>query len=220
MKTIRTPFFLAFFLIMVYPMHTSWAETVYSLGTSDVPILATPNTQGTVLKTLVPGTPVEIKQSDRWVLVEYQDESGRSRRGWVDAILLGHNPPEEIWVKQLEEESIELKTRALTLEGERNMLLEREKDLSEQVARLQSDYEQLKTGASEYFELKEEHDASLLALTELEAKLDAMTRENQNLKISQRIKWFTTGAIVFMVGWFIGWLNGKRRKKQKSSYFF
>ncbi len=222
MKKTYTPLFSAFLLIIitVCPMHTSWAETVYSLGTTDVPILATPNTQGNVLKILSPGTPVEIKQSDRWVLVEYQDESGRSRRGWVDAILLGHNPPEKVWIKQLEDENIGLKTSLQTMEDEHNELRQKEKELSETLARLESDYEQLKTGATEYLELKEEHEASLSALEDMEAALDALTQENHNLKISQRIKWFAAGGIVFMVGWLIGWLNGRRRKKQKSSYFF
>lgn len=220
MKKTCIPLLLAFSFITVCPMHTSWAETVYSLGTNDVPVLATPNTQGTVLINLSPGTPVEIKQSNRWVLVQFLDDSGNSRRGWVDAILLGHNPPEAIWIKQLEEDSIGLKTSLQMLKDERNALLQGEKDLSEKVSRLEIDYEQLKTGATEYLQLKEEHDASLLALEDLGAELDALTQENQNLKISQRIKWFAAGGVVFMVGWFIGWLNGRRRKKQKSSYFF
>jgi SH3 domain protein len=47
-----------------------------------------------------------------------------------------------------------------------------------------------------------------------------MIQENENLKVSQRVQWFVAGAMVLLLGWFIGWATGRRQKKRKASYYY
>ncbi len=210
----------AMFLIMFCHIHASRAETVYSIGSGDVPVRATPNPKGKVLSSISPGVPVQIQQSNRWVLVEFSDGSGNSRKGWVDAIFLGPKPPEGMLVKQLEADNQSLKASLEGLEKEREELLNKEKALTEKLASIESSYEDLKIGSSNYLQLKEEHEATMASLEKLKEDFEILSQENQSLKVSQRIKWFGAGGVVLLLGWFIGWVNGRHQRKKRSSYFF
>jgi SH3 domain protein len=53
-------------------------------------------------------------------------------------------------------------------------------------------------------------------LTELRNKLAALTDENQELQDHEKILWFLTGAGVFIVGWLLGLISGKARKRKPS----
>ncbi len=219
MKKTGIAFLTAISLIMFSHVHASWAETVYNISSGDVPIRSTPEATGNVFGSISPGDPVEIRQANRWVLIEFQDDSGNSRRGWVDSILLGPRPPEGILVKQLEEENTSLKATLSSLQSERSDLVETEKLLTEKLATMESDYEELKSGAADYLQLKGEHETTLVALAQLQEDFETLSQENESLKISQRIKWFGAGGLVLLVGWFMGWLNGRHQKRKKSTYF-
>ncbi len=219
MKKMGIAFLTAIFLITLGHVHASWAETAYNISSGNVPIRATPEATGSAFGSISPGAPVEIRQANRWVLIEFKDDSGNSRRGWVDAILLGPRPPEGILVQQLEEENAGLKATLTSLQSERNDLVETEQLLTERLSTMEKSYEELKSGATEYLQLREEHDATLLALASLQEDFETLSQENQSLRISQRIKWFGAGGIVLLVGWFIGWINGRQQKRKKSMYF-
>ena len=53
-------------------------------------------------------------------------------------------------------------------------------------------------------------------LTELRNKLAAVTQENQELRDHEKIIWFLTGGGVFLVGWLLGLISGKARKRKPS----
>ena len=93
------------------------------------------------------------------------------------------------------------------------------KKTSQALKDLQSKYESLKQGASEYLNLKEEYDVTRTKLETIQKTAKTLTSENERLKSSQRNKWFATGAAVLLIGLFIGLILGKREKKRKSLYY-
>jgi len=53
-------------------------------------------------------------------------------------------------------------------------------------------------------------------IEELKNKLAAATKENQELRENERTKWFLAGGGVFIVGWLLGLISGKARRRKPS----
>lgn len=53
-------------------------------------------------------------------------------------------------------------------------------------------------------------------LTELREKLAVISQENQDLRDHEKIIWFLAGGGVFLVGWLLGLISGKGRKRKPS----
>lgn len=53
-------------------------------------------------------------------------------------------------------------------------------------------------------------------IEELKNKLAAVTKENEELRQDEQIKWFLAGGGVLVVGWILGLISGKTRKRKPS----
>lgn len=56
----------------------------------------------------------------------------------------------------------------------------------------------------------------LREIEELKNKLAAVTKENEELRQDEQIKWFLAGGGVLVVGWILGLISGKTRKRKPS----
>jgi SH3 domain protein len=192
---------------------TSLAETIYVKSSEEAPLRSGPSTRNKILAKLPPGAAVEILKKDEWTRVRFNEPEGKVREGWVESRYL----VEEL-ARELENENSALKEQFSASEKEKAELSQKEKLLADKLAKLEAEYENLKSGSANYVKIRDEYDTTKMALTSAEEKVERLVEENQNLRFSQNVKWFAAGATVLLGGWFIGWIMGRQQKKRRRSY--
>lgn len=204
---------------MVLCARPSWAVKGYITDPKEAPVRSSPGSQKKVLAVLPSGTAVEVMKTNEWTRVKFTAPSGESREGWVRTWSLGLRPPVETFTKELESENSSLVEKLADTEKQRVDLSQREKELTDKVKKLESDYEALKSGSVNYVKLKEEFDSTKTNLSTTQESVQALMKENQNLRLSQGIKWFGAGAGVLAFGLYLGWAFGRHQKKRRSNYY-
>jgi SH3 domain protein len=197
----------------------SWAETVYVNDTHEIAMRSGPSVQNRVVRMLSPGAPLELLGSKNdWSRIRLPEGSGNVREGWVLTRFLSTVSPEALQQKGMEQENATLKEIVETLEREKSENVKLQKELQEKIANLESSYESLKAGSSNYLKFKEEFDATKAALAAAQDNYQNLLQENENLRLSQKIKWFAAGAVVLVSGWALGLLTGRLQRKRRTTY--
>ncbi len=197
---------------------STWAAKAYISEPKDAPLRAGPGQNYKVLATIPSGSALEVLKSAEWIQVRFTGPNGETKDGWVLNSSIGAYPPENILVRQLQSENAEANEKLALLEKEKTDHIQKEKDLTEKLRKLEIAHETLKSGSTNYLKLKEENDAVKSALTSAEENIQSLIQENEDLKFSARIKWFIAGAIVLLFGWFLGWLTSNSQKKRRHYY--
>lgn len=215
-------FFALVFLSMIYFSLPCWAAYVTD-SCETTALRSGPGNQYKILEMLTSGESVDIlNRAKEWTLVQ----TSKGKRGWVLSRFLMNREPWELQVKKLEQENQMLREKQANFDKEWERLSLREKELADNLTtvaqtkeKLQDDYEELKRGSADYLNLKEQYDAVKTALSAALEKSENLERENKELRSSQDIKWFATGAVVLLGGWLSGLLMGRSRKKQRQSLY-
>ncbi len=153
-----------------------------------------------------------------WSKVRLPDGPEDLRVGWVLSKYITTQSPEETQAKGLEMENASLKEAIKGMEREKAELAKREKELLDRIAKLEANYEALKSGSANYLKFKEEFDQTKAALASVQSNNQALLQENENLKLSQNIRWFLFGALVLSGGWWIGFITGRLQRKRRPQY--
>ena len=171
--------------------HTSWAAKGYVTDSFRISLRRGPSTENKILKFLPTGYPVEIlKTEEGWSLVHSLADEQENIKGWVLSRYLIIRLPWENQAKLLLQENAVLKKELARLEGDRD--------------------ETLKQEADKYVKLKTVHDSS-------QKTIQMLTKENENLRFSQKNRLFLSGALVLLCGLISGMLVGRQQKKQRLS---
>ena len=196
------------------------AAKVYTTDTQEVPLRLTPNSAGKSILMIPPASALELMNSRTWVRVRYTKPGGEARDGWVQLGYLSARPPDSAIARELGSENDSLKERLDALDQEKTGLSQREKELTEKLTKLNAAYEELKGGSGNYLKLKGEYDSAKTSLAGAQENIQSLLQENENLKLSQRLRGFLAGAGVLFCGLFLGWWTGRRQKKKKGSYYY
>jgi SH3 domain protein len=161
------------------------------------------------------GTDVDVSKTyNEWSRVRFSDTNGDVKEGWVQTRFL-----EDAQAKELAAENASLRDRMNDLDSEKARLSQREKELTDKLAKVQNDFDTLKAGSANYLQLKEQYESLRSTLASLQENMKKLAQENENLKLSQGIKWFAAGAAVLVVGWSLGWIMARQRSRKRASYF-
>jgi len=225
MKKFRFIFFMTFGLCLMGQL--SWADRAYVTDSFKITLRTGPSSENKVIAMPNSGEAVEVMDSrENWAHVRLLDRGQGTVEGWVLSRYLINRLPWELQVTNLKAENERMKDQLASIQSAEGEATERGQKLagelkktSEALKDLQSKYESLKQGASEYLNLKEEYDVTRTKLETIQKTAKTLTSENARLKSSQRNKWFATGAAVLLIGLFIGLILGKREKKRKSLYY-
>ncbi|NQT71024.1 MAG: TIGR04211 family SH3 domain-containing protein [Desulfobacteraceae bacterium] len=171
--------------------HTSWAAKGYVTDSFRISLRRGPSIENKILKFLPSGYPVEIlKTEEGWSLVHSLADDQENLKGWVLSRYLIIRPPWENQAKLLLQENAVLKEKLAHLEGERDVALKQEAD--------------------KHVKLKTNHESS-------QETIQMLTKENENLRFSQKNRLFLSGALVLLCGLISGMLVGRQQKKQRLS---
>jgi SH3 domain protein len=225
MKKLRFILFITLGLCLMGQL--SWADRAYVTDSFKITLRTGPSSENKVIAMPTSGEAVEVMDSrDNWAHVRLLDRGQGTVEGWVLSRYLIDRLPWELQTTNLKAENDRIKDKLTSIQSEQGDATQREQRLtgefkktSEALKNLQSKYESLKQGASEYLNLKEEYDTTKTKLETIQKTAKTLTTENERLKSSQRNRWFATGAAVLLIGLFIGLVLGKREKKRKSLYY-
>lgn len=220
MKKVLFPSVFALLLSTVLMDQASWAARAYVSNEQEIILRSGPSEENRVVKSLKPGSSVEVLSTKHdWSRVRVKEGPGQVREGWVLSSLLSDQAPEEIQAKLLEKENAAIKEKMAGMEKEKGEIAKREQELQDKLNKLQASYDELKAGASDFIKLKEEFDAAKAALSQTQSLNQALLQENEDLKLSQKIRWFLAGAGVLLGGWVLGIMTGRQQRKRRQPYY-
>jgi SH3 domain protein len=169
------------------------------------------------------GTEVTLlKEEKDWANVALAD----GRTGWIFKKYLSEDPPRRIVAEKLTAEN-------KTLRAEVNQLSRGKQELTEELNRLKKElergkqelatvrqeYESLKKGATEYLSLKSAFGEVTAEAKEAKEKLQNIQQGYDDLKTSAAIKWFLAGVGALMLGWLLGFLMSRTRRRRDSGVY-
>ena len=207
-------------LAILIPAGAAPAVTAYTTDTQETLLRATPSTSGKILLTVPPASGVELVNPNAYTKVRYKKTDGQIEVGWLALRFLSQLQAGSATAKKLEEENAALKAQMGEVGKEKTELSQKEKELTDKLTKLNAAYEVLKDGSANYLKLKSENDSAKASLTSAQENIQTLVQENENLKLSNNIRWFVAGAIVLLSGWFMGWAAARWRKKRRRTYYY
>ena len=216
---------LAVFIFFSFSVSASFAQRAFVTDSFKITLRKGPGNDNKIIALLPSGQQIDIieKKGD-WTHVRLPGPDGKE--GWVVSGYVIYRLPWEKKSKELEKENEKLKKKLNNIEQQWENSSEKEKRLSQELIanrgaleKIKDNYRKLKNDSSEFLKLKAEHEKSLKILSETENRLDALLKETEGLRSSQKNRWFATGALVLLCGLLIGALVGRQQKKRKSTYY-
>jgi SH3 domain protein len=81
---------------------------------------------------------------------------------------------------------------------------------------INEDYLTLQEDTADVIQTKTDLESARARVAELESQTESLKKENQRLSKTDTLKWFLAGGGVFFLGWLIGMISRKSRKKRSS----
>ncbi|RJR39491.1 MAG: TIGR04211 family SH3 domain-containing protein [Desulfobacteraceae bacterium] len=205
---------------------SSWAAGAYITDSFEVTVRTGPSNQNKIVSMPSSGQAVKVIETQGdWSLVRLATKDGENQEGWILNRYLITRMPWELQAAAAKEQNGVLKERLARAEQERNEFKSRETDLSGKLQsataaleKLQGEFDALQKGAAGYTTLKKDYDEAVSALEKNRNTLEALSRENRELKSSQQDKWILTGAAILLCGLFIGLVVGRMQRRRRSLY--
>jgi SH3 domain protein len=223
----RFSFVIAIMLVLFFSVQSSWAQRAYVTDTLRITLRTGPSVENKIITMLPSGQPVEIVEtSGEWSRVQIMESGEITQEGWVLSRFLMTRLPWEVQANALSEENSRLKEKLTTVEKElsETTRLSRElagklKNTSAALVKLEKEFKSLKQGSADYLALRTKHNSVRSELETSGKSLRKVTRENEELRSSQRIKWFITGASVVVFGLIFGLILGRKQRRRRSSLY-
>lgn len=198
------------------------AETWYIKPSSEVPIRSGQGTEYKILAVVPDGLKVElIEEIDPWAKVR----TPGGTEGWMLKRYLSGDPPLSEMVNTLSAEKAELKEKEEETSRKYDELISAYSQMEQEYNTCLADrddirrkYQTLQEDTADVIKIKQSLSDSGLEIHELRQKLAAVEQKNQNLKSNNSVKWFMAGGLVLILGWLIGLMTGRSRRKKSSLY--
>lgn len=198
------------------------AETLYVKPSSEVPIRSGQGTEYKILSVVPDGLMVEIiEESDPWAKVR----TPGGTEGWMLRRYLSSDPPpsEMVDILQTRNEELEKKEEETSRRYDElaTAYSQMEQEYNACIAdreNIKNKYQMLQQDTADVIAIKENLDAANRQAEDARQQLAAIAQENQNMKNSIAIKWFMAGGGVLIIGWMIGLMTGRSRKRKSSLY--
>ncbi len=212
----RTLALVSFLLIWVV---SAWAQDLmYISPRTELPLRSGKGTQYRIIAVLKEGEQVKfLGEEDNWA----QIETGSGKIGWVLRRYLDSEAPPNIRLANLKKEY-------QALQGKYDQLVTQQQETMSQLnscqssldsciesrERVKQEFAALKKDAADVFTLKSRLEETERELRELKRDFVTVKKENAMLKNGQRVKWFLAGASVLVIGWIIGVITGRGRRRR------
>ena len=209
--------FMGLSLVLCLLSAAVYAETMYVSDILKLTLRTGPSTENKILAVIESGQTMEVVEfGEEWSQVQLPN----GKEGWVLSRYLTPNETNNIKLDRLQAKHKNLMTQAATLLEENNRLKAENKKLAtefktnqKQAEKARSDYETLKTEATEYLNLKSKYESAVSQLSKQTAKAEKFEEQLSKLEMSTYIKWFLAGSGVLIVGFLIGFSTKRQRRR-------
>lgn len=161
----------------------------------------------------------ELKTDGSWSYIRLPS----GKEGWVRNQYLTPERPKYVSIETVQKDCEKLVMQTDTLNEDNKILKEENQRLKSLVAEsekkiieLQKSYETLKTESKDFLKLQSEYKTALMQRDEERLKAEKIKKELENVENKEKYKWFLMGAGVLFVGFILG--NITKKQKRKSLY--
>ncbi len=192
-------------------------ETMYVTEVIEIMVRTGADLKHKIIAMPKSGTPVEVLEIlDEWSRVKLPS----GREGWILSQFLVPGPPSKTVIAQLRSQNQALVRRTKNLVEEnarfKTERAEMEKTLSKRTGTaqvLEKAYETLKTESKNFLALKASYEKSTRELAAKKEQVAKLEGELNRLENSQILNWFLGGAGVILVGFVLGFVSRRSRKR-------
>jgi SH3 domain protein len=205
------------FCLIIVPAAPAWtasqAGRLYIVDYIQVGVRQSPANNSTVLETVRTGASVArlgVSSDQLWVKVRTQ----AGTEGWVLARYLMDEPPAAQLLSEMPRDQAEMLNN---LRQENSLLLAQIQEKRELAEQWQRRYETLEADSRDVVSLKEAYEGMQTRLEEQAVRLRELETENNSLHFTSNVVWFLSGGSVLLLGCFLGWMLGRRKRSGWSS---
>ena len=196
------------------------AEIRFVRPSVEVPVRRGQGTDYKIIKLVKDGDQIELlEESDAWARIRI----GEKTEGWMPKRFLSSEAPPVKLVQILRKDNEQLKQKNAELGRELTDLKELQTntggDLSACIAQrdsIKERYQALEAETADVVAIKNKMAATEKEIEEVRATLSAVKQQNSELKRKTALTWFLAGGGVLLLGWIIGVLTGRSRKRRPS----
>ena len=206
-----------FCLTLILLSSLSQAETRYVTDVLRLRLRSEKGSDQNILGVVISGQAVDVIQiQDQWAQVRLPN----GKEGWVLNRYLTARETKGIILENLQKRYDTLKRQTTGLIEDNNHLAKENKRLRAELNQLEitikkvkESYENLKTEAADYLNLKNKNEQTVARLAESDQKLVKLKEEIERLETRQMIRWFLSGAGVLLFGVIIGFAAKRQRRR-------
>lgn len=203
----------------------TWAKTMYVTDSLEITLRGGASPRHKILAMLRSDEEVEVLENlGNWTKVRLKN----GKEGYVLSRYLSPNIPKSFIisrlqkrVKTMQEELRNLRKTRETLKFSNSELKTALRSREKQLAKLEKEYSELKSGSANYIETKQLKDQLEIENRRLKSQLATILEKNKKLKRNKDSLWFASGAGVLLAGWILGLIMARvqmRRKRQSPHY--
>jgi SH3 domain protein len=196
---------------------TIQAETMYISDNLRITLRSGPSSGNKILAVLESGQIIDVvKKGDEWSQVRMAN----GKEGWALSRYLSPEPTHNLKLERLESKHKNLMAQAATLIEENNRLEAENKEFraqfeitQQQLQQTSTEFETLKSEASEYIALKANYARAASQLAEQTEKAQKLEEQVAKMEMNYAIKWFLAGSAVLILGFLIGFSTKRQRRR-------
>ena len=193
------------------------AETMYISDVLKITLRSGPSTENKILAVLQSGQTIEvITPGEEWTQVRMSN----GKEGWVLSRYLTPSATHNLRLDRLQGKHKNLMAQAAALLEENNKLKAENKQLKadfeanqKQVQKTTSEYETLKSEAAEFLTVKANYERAASQLVEQTQRAEKLDEQVARMEMNYAIKWFLAGSAVLIVGFLIGFISKRPRRR-------
>ncbi len=196
------------------------SETWYVVPHAEIPLRTGQGTEYRIIELIPDGTSVKLlEDGEKWVKIQ----TPKGNTGWILKRYLSSSTPLKLVVASLNNEKEQLSNRLAALSSNFKQIKEDRDECHRKLSscqaqktKLQTDYDSLKEDSADVLRIKQALDNATNELNITKQKLASLREENLHLKNNERIKWFLAGGGILLLGWLIGLLMGRSKRRRSS----
>ena len=199
---------------------TALAKYLYVIPTAEIPLRSGKGNEYRVVAVIINGSRVQLlKEDGDWAMVC----TSNKKKGWMPKRYLSSSLPLKDVVASLRVERNQLKKQTTEVSGQLAEASEARNQYEQELKacildrdQIRKSYDSLKEDAADVINFKQALSETAEELQEVKHKYTIAQQENEHLRDNSRIKWFLAGGGILIVGWIIGLITTRGRKRRPS----
>jgi len=220
------------YLMLLYPViaialavfvcipSTALAKYLYVIPTAEIPLRSGKGSEYRVVAVIMNGSRVQLlKEDGDWAMVR----TSNNKKGWMPKRYLNASPPLKDVVASLKAERDQFKKQTTKISEQLDEASEARNQYEQELKacildrdQIRNSYDSLKEDAAGVLNFKQALSETAEELQEIKHKYNIAEQENEHLRDNSKIKWFFAGVCTLIVGWAIGFITTRGRKRRPS----